>query len=103
MASWIIASLTRANKEELLVVLDFPEVPLENNLAERDLREGVIKRKISSGPRGPDGAQAWEVFLTLLATCRKNGVNFFGYVCDRISQLNQAPPLAVLVRARAPT
>lgn len=96
-------ALTRANKAELLLVLDFPEVPLENNLAERDLREGVVKRKISSGPRGPDGAQAWEVFLTLLATCRKNGVNFFAYLCDRIAQLNQAPPLAGLVRAHAPT
>lgn len=96
-------ALTRENKAELLLVLDFPDVPLENNLAERDLREGVIKRKISSGPRGPDGAQAWEVFLTLLATCRKNGVNFFAYLCDRIAQLHQTPPLALLVRARAPT
>ena len=97
------SALTRANKAELLLVLDFPEVPLENNLMERDLREGVVKRKISSGPRGPDGAYAWEVFLTLLATCRKNGVNFFAYLCDRISQLNQAPPLAGLLRAHAPT
>jgi Transposase IS66 family len=96
-------ALTRANKAELLLVLEFPEVPLENNLMERDLREGVVKRKISSGPRGPDGAYAWEVFLTLLATCRKNGVNFFAYLCDRIAQRNQAPPLAELVRARAPT
>jgi hypothetical protein len=96
-------ALTRANKAELLLVLDFPEVPLENNLAERDLREGVVKRKIPSGPRGPDGAQAWEVFLTLLATCRKNGVNFFAYLADRIPQLNQAPSLALLVRAHTPT
>jgi hypothetical protein len=96
-------ALTRAKKTELLVVLDFPEVPLDNNLAERDLREGVVKRKISYGPRGADGAQAWEVFLTLLATCRKNGVNFYAYLCDRISQANQMPALATLVRARAPT
>jgi hypothetical protein len=96
-------TLTRAKKSELLVILNFPEVPLENNLAERDLREGVVKRKISYGPRVADGAQAWEVFLTLLATCRKNGVNFFAYLRDRIAQLNQAPPLAMLVRAHAPT
>lgn len=96
-------ALTRAKKAELLVVLDFPDVPLHNNLAERDLREGVIKRKISYGPRVADGAQAWEVFLTLLATCRKHGVNFFAYLCDRISQTNRAPPLAILVHTRAPT
>lgn len=96
-------ALTRAKKPELLVVLDFPEVPLDNNLAERDLREGVVKRKISYGPRVADGAQAWEVFLTLLATCRKNSVNFYAYLCDRISQARQMPALATLVRARAPT
>jgi len=96
-------ALTRAKKSELLVVLDFPQVPLNNNLAERDLREGVVKRKISYGPRVPDGAQAWEVFLTLLATCRKNSVNFYAYLCDRISQTNQMPALDALVRARAPT
>ncbi len=96
-------ALTRAKKTELLVVLDFPEVPLHNNLAERDLREGVVKRKISYGPRVADGAQTWEVFLTLLATCRKNSVNFYAYLCDRISQTNQMPSLATLVRACAPT
>ena len=96
-------ALTRAKKTGLLVVLDFPEIPLNNNLAERDLREGVVKRKISYGPRVTDGAQAWEVFLTILATCRKNSVNFYAYLCDRISQTNLMPALAVLVRARAPT
>lgn len=96
-------ALTRAKKTELLVVLDFPEVPLNNNLAARDLREGVVKRKISYGPRVADGAQAWEVFLTLLATCRKNSVTFYAYLCDRISQANQMPALTTLVRARAPT
>lgn len=96
-------ALTRAKKRELLVVLDFPDVPLDNNLAERDLREGVVKRKISYGPRGADGAQAWEVFLTLLATCRKHGVNFYAYLGDRISQTNHMPPLATLVQAHAPT
>ncbi|MBA3530996.1 MAG: transposase, partial [Ardenticatenales bacterium] len=93
--------LTRAKKELLLLVLDFPEVPLENNRAERDLREVVVKRKISSGPRTPDGAQAWEVFFTLLTTCGKQGVNFFAYLLDRISGAYQLPPLADLVRAHA--
>ena len=96
-------ALTRAKKKELLVVLDFPDVPLDNNLAERDLREGVVKRKISYGPRGAAGAQGWHHFLTLLATCRKNGVNFYAYLRDRISQTNQMLPLATCVRARAPT
>ena len=95
--------LTRAKKEQLLLVLDHPHLPLENNRAERDLREAVIKRKISTGPRTADGAQSWEVFLTLLATCRKQGVNFFAYLRDRISGANALPSLAELVLAHAPT
>ena len=95
-------ALSRAKKAKLLIVLDFPAVPLHNNQAERDLREGVVKRKISSGPRGPDGAQAWEVYFTLLFTCRRQDVNFYAYLCDRIAQTGQLPALAELVRASAP-
>ena len=36
-----------ANKDELLVVLDRPEVPLNTNGSERDLHHQVIRRKIS--------------------------------------------------------
>lgn len=95
--------LTRAKKPQLLLVLDFPELPLENNRAERDLREALVKRKISTGPRTADGAQTWEVFLTLLATCRKQGLNFFAYLRDRISGTNALPALPDLVLTHAPT
>ena len=53
-------------KAELLLVLDFPEVPLENHAAERAVREYVIKRKISNGTRTAAGTQAWEVFLSFV-------------------------------------
>jgi len=92
---------TRQKKAELLLVLDFPEVPLENNEAERALREYVIKRKISNGTRTTEGTQAWEVFLSLVDTCRKNGVNFYRYLCDRISHAYQMPALDSLVLAHA--
>lgn len=92
---------TRQKKAKLLLVLDFPEVPLENNEAERALREYVIKRKISNGTRTAAGTQAWEVFLSLLDTCRKNGVNFYRYLCDRISNAYQMPALDSLVLAHA--
>jgi hypothetical protein len=78
-------------------------VPLDNNRAKRDLREGVIKRKISTGPRTADGAQAWEVFFTLLMTARKQDVSFFAYLLDRLSGSFALPSLADLVRAHAPT
>jgi len=94
-------ALTRQKKRELLLVLDFPEVPLDNNEAERALRAYVIKRKISNGTRTDDGTQAWEVFLSLLDTCRKNAVNFYDYLCDRISRSYEIPSLASVVLAHS--
>lgn len=94
-------ALTCQKKGELLLVLEFPEVPLTNNDAERALREYVIKRKISNGTRTDEGTEAWEVFLSLLDSCRKNDVNFYHYLCDRISNSYQVPPLDSVVSARA--
>jgi len=39
-------ALSKEKKEELLLVLKFPEIPLHNNPAELALREGVVKRKL---------------------------------------------------------
>ena len=90
-------TLTRQKKPYLLLVLDFPEVPLDNNEAERALREYVVKRKISNGTRTEEGTQAWEIFLALVDTCRKLGVNFYQYILDRISQSFEMPALATLI------
>ena len=49
--------LTRNKKKHLLVVLDFPEVPLHNNAAELAIRAYVIKRKISFGTKSSDGTK----------------------------------------------
>ncbi len=90
-------TLTRQKKPYLLLVLDFPEVPLDNNEAERALREYVVKRKISNGTRTEAGTQAWEIFLALVDTCRKQGVNFYQYILDRISKTFEMSSLATLI------
>lgn len=50
--------LTWAKRDRLLVCLDHPEVPPENNEAERSLRHPVVVRKVSGGSRSQQGAQA---------------------------------------------
>src|ERR1700748_1620856 len=40
-----------ANKAELLIVLQRPEIPLHTNGSENDIRRHVTKRKISRGTR----------------------------------------------------
>jgi hypothetical protein len=72
--------LTFNKKEELLTVLDYPEVPLHNNLSENGLRELVIKRKISGGLESEEGVKAWENNMSILATCKKLGINFYEYM-----------------------
>ncbi len=93
--------LSRQKKAELLAVLDNPEIPLHNNEAERAVREYVIKIKISNGTRSKAGTKAWDIYLSVLGTCRKLGVNFYRYVLDRISNSYNMPSLAELICQQA--
>jgi len=89
--------LTKAKKDSLLVVLDYPDTPLHNNPAELALRMYIIKRKISFGTRSADGTKSWETFFTIMDTCRKLGINFRNYLYDRISHQNKMPSLSSLI------
>ena len=91
-----------ANKEELLLVLDRPEVPLHTNGSERDLRPQVVKRKISGGTRSEAGRACRDAFLGLVQTCAKLGVSFWGYLGHRLAvPETKAPYLPDLVRLRS--
>jgi Transposase IS66 family len=91
-----------ANKEELLVVLDRPELPLHTNGSERDLRPQVIKRKISGGTRADLGRDCRDAFLGLLLTCAKLGLSFWDYLGNRLGvPETEAPYLPDLVRLRS--
>jgi hypothetical protein len=91
-----------ANKDELLRVLDHPEVPLHTNGSERDLRPQVIKRKISGGTRSDPGRDCRDAFLGLLLTCAKLGVSFWDFLGHRLGVAQaDAPYLPDLVRLRS--
>jgi len=91
-----------ANKEELLVALERPEVPLNTNGSERDLRPQVVRRKISGGTRSDAGRACRDAFLGLLLTCAKLGVSFWDYLGHRLGVPGaEAPYLPDLVRLRS--
>jgi hypothetical protein len=90
-----------AKKENLLLVLERPEVPLHNNLSENDIRQYVKKRKISAGTRSDLGRRCRDTFLSLKTTCRKLGVTFWRYLQDRIHGLNMIPQLGDLIQEKA--
>ena len=92
-----------ANKTELLVVLDRPDIPLHTNGSENDIRCQVTKRKISGGTRSDAGRDCRDAFLGLAKTCKKLGITFWDYLGARLLASNQAniEPLPEIIRQRA--
>jgi regulator of replication initiation timing len=93
--------LTLLKSSELLLVLEHPELPLHNNPAELAARTMVQRRNISYATQTLEGTQAWDTFMSLVATTRKLGISFFEYVRDRISHLGNIPSLATIIREQS--
>jgi len=87
-----------ANKPELLRVLERPEIPLNTNASENDLRACVTKRKISGGTVSERGRVARDVMLGLAKTCARLRISFFHYLGARLQIPGPyIPPLANLI------
>ena len=89
------------NKSELLLALEYPFLPLYNNLSENDIREYIKKRKISGSTRSDAGRRSRDTFASLKKACRKLGISFWKYINDRIFGTKKIPRLADLIRQRA--
>jgi transposase IS66 family protein len=91
-----------ANKAELLMVLERPEIPLHTNGSENDIRCQVTRRKVSAGTRSDLGRDCRDAFLGLGKTCAKLGVAFWDYLGSRLGASNHRdiPPLSGLIRCR---
>ena len=76
-------------KEELLRVLEQPEIPLNTNASENDMRTFVIKRKISGGTMSRDGR---DTMLGLMKTYQKLGLSFYHYLGDRLGVRRKIVP-----------
>ena len=91
-----------ANKPELLMVLDRPEIPLHTHGSENDIRCQVTKRQISGGTQSDSGRDCRDAFLGLAKTCRKLGIAFWDYLGARlgIPGTPAVPYLPDLIRCR---
>jgi len=96
-----LLSKTYAKKDELLRVLERSETPLHNNGTETDVREMVIKRKVSGGTRSEEGRKARDTFISLKKTCCKLGITFWNYLEDRIYKLFKIDRLAEIIAFRS--
>jgi len=79
-----------ANKAELLMVLDRPEIPLHTNGSENDIRCYVTRRKISAGTRSEAGRDSRDAFLGIAKTCAKLGIPVWDYLGSRLKVAGHA-------------
>jgi len=79
-----------------------PTLPPTNNEAERALRHAVIARRISFGTRTDEGSRFYAAALSVIDTCRRRGVETWGYVGSLIAATRASlPPPAIPTRAVA--
>jgi transposase len=69
-----------AGEEHLWTFVRVEGVEPTNNHAERALRHGVIYRKLSGGTDSESGSRFVERILTVVATCRQQGINVLDYL-----------------------
>ena len=61
--------------KELFVFVAEPDVPADNNPAERSLRHLVISRKVSGGTRSEQGTESKMTLASIFGTWRAQGLN----------------------------
>jgi transposase len=66
--------------EPLTLFLRQAGAPLDNNICERGLKMAILHRKNSLSYKTLNGARTGDLFMSLIHTCRLNGVNPFEYL-----------------------
>jgi transposase len=72
----------RNHRTQLERFLEDPNIPLDNNLAERALRIVALGRKNYLVAGHDEGAQNLAILHSIVATCRLHGVNPYEYIKD---------------------
>ncbi len=63
------------------------EIPLDNNLSEREMRPPVVGRKTWIGTHSKKGARTGATIFSLVASCKMNNINprsYFPWIVSRI-------------------
>lgn len=84
-----VINRTRNDKNKLLTVLEYPQIPLHNNRSELAARQQVRRRDICLHTMTRLGTQLQDAFMSIICTCNLLGLNAFTYIMDRIAGKNQ--------------
>jgi len=68
--------------DALTLFLREPGAPLDNNICERALKKAILHRKNSLFYKTLKGAHVGDLFMSLIHTCRLNGVDPFDYITE---------------------
>lgn len=75
----------RDYKEDILRFMNDPEVPFDNNQAERDIRMNKVQLKVSGGFRSEGGSLAFDRIRSYIATAIKQGRSVFQAIQTAVS------------------
>jgi transposase len=75
----------RLYKTDILRFMYDPEVPFDNNLAERDIRMSKVQQKISGGFRSDQGSVTFNQIRSYVATATKQRISVFAALRAAIS------------------
>jgi transposase len=75
----------RRHQNDLFTFLDQPEVPFDNNAAERGVRPAVIIRKNSHGNRSERGADCQSVLMSVFRTLKQRGHDPIQAITDALA------------------
>jgi hypothetical protein len=92
---------SKAKMKQLLAVLEFPEIPLHNNLSENGARLEKRYQDVSLYTKNEAGTLAKDTMLSIIETCRRLGVNAREYILDRVTRTYAMPSLASLIQLKA--
>jgi transposase len=84
----------RKHRPHLLRFLYVDGLDATNNLAERQLRPGVIIRKTNGCNRAKGGAEAHSILTSVMVTCRQHSVPILNYMVS-LQQFGETPPSLV--------
>jgi len=85
------------HRQALFVFLHHPNVPSDNNAAERALSNSVIHRKVTGGFRSETGANAHAVVSSVVDTARKRDQDVLGVLQSLIGPPAPTQPAHVLI------
>ncbi len=91
-----IQNIFRENRDKMFQWVNSPEIPADNNFAERELRPTVIARKISFGSQAERGLKTRETLMTILHTARCRGLDPAQFLENALNLISENKPDDIL-------